>query len=120
MVDELEEAERLLKESDDQELKEIAAEDAEEFQKQKDKLEKELRILLSPKDPNDDKNAIMEIRAGTGGEEAALFAADLYRMYSRFIERMGWDTEDLSLSGSEVGGFKEVIFLIKGKNWQTA
>jgi len=116
VINELAEAEKLSKESEDQELREIAAEEAEELQAQKEKLEKELRILLSPKDPADDKNAIMEIRAGTGGMEAALFAADLYKMYSRFIERMGWKLEDLSVSGSDVGGFKEIIFLVKGKN----
>ncbi|MCH8287271.1 PCRF domain-containing protein [candidate division KSB1 bacterium] len=116
VINELAETEKLSKESEDRELREIAAEEAGELQAQKEKLEKELRVLLSPKDPADDKNAIMEIRAGTGGMEAALFAADLYKMYSRFIERMGWKLEDLSVSGSDVGGFKEIIFLVKGKN----
>ena len=116
VINELAETEKLSKESEDRELREIAAEEAEELQAQKEKLEKELRVLLSPIDPADDKNAIMEIRAGTGGMEAALFAADLYKMYSRFIERMGWKLEDLSVSGSDVGGFKEIIFLVKGKN----
>ena len=116
VINELAETEKLSKESEDRELREIAAEEVGELQAQKEKLEKELRVLLSPKDPADDKNAIMEIRAGTGGMEAALFAADLYKMYSRFIERMGWKLEDLSVSGSDVGGFKEIIFLVKGKN----
>ncbi|MCH7783375.1 peptide chain release factor 1 [candidate division KSB1 bacterium] len=116
VINELAETEKLSKESEDRELREIAAEEAGELQAQKEKLEKELRVLLSPIDPADDKNAIMEIRAGTGGMEAALFAADLYKMYSRFIERMGWKLEDLSVSGSDVGGFKEIIFLVKGKN----
>lgn len=116
VVQDLEEAENLIKESLDVELKEIAGEEAAELRNQKEDLENELRQLLAPKDPNDYKNAIMEIRAGTGGEEAALFAADLYRMYCRYIERLNWKIEDLSSSGSDVGGFKEIIFLVKGKN----
>ena len=79
-------------------------------------LEKEISALLSPKDPNDNRNVIIEIRAGTGGEEAALFAADLYRMYLRFAEKMHWQAEQYSSSRSDNGGFKEVIFTIKGRN----
>lgn len=116
VIEGLEEAETLVKESGDQELKEIAREEVEELQEKKKKLEAALKSLLLPKDPNDDKNAIVEIRAGTGGEEAALFAADLYRMYTKFVERSHWKYEDLSVSPSDAGGFKEIIFLVKGKN----
>ena len=116
VIEGLEEAEKLVKESDDTELKEIAREEADELREKKKELEAELKSLLLPKEPNDDKNAIVEIRAGTGGEEAALFAADIYRMYTRFAERMHWKHEDLSVSPSDAGGFKEIIFLVKGKN----
>ena len=71
--------------------------------------------MLIPQDPNDDKNTLVEIRAGTGGEEAALFAADLYRMYSKYAEQRDWDTEVLSSNPTGVGGFKEMIFLVEGK-----
>ncbi len=116
VVEKLENAETLSKESSDPEMKEMAREEIEVLQQQKGELEELLRTLLIPKDPNDNKNAIVEIRAGTGGDEAALFAADLYKMYSRFIERQQWKTEDLSVSPSEVGGFKEMIFLVKGSH----
>ena len=100
---------------DDLELKELANEEIPELRDQLQALEDELKILLLPQDPDDDKNTILEIRGGTGGEEAALFAADLYRMYTRFAERQHWTTEVLSLSESESGGIKEVILSIKGK-----
>ena len=100
---------------DDPELKELASEELPELRSQLQALEDELKILLLPRDPDDDKNTILEIRGGTGGEEAALFAADLYRMYTRFAERQHWATEVLSLSESESGGIKEVILSIKGK-----
>ncbi len=79
-----------------------------------ERLAERLKILLLPKDPNDDKNVIVEIRAGTGGEEAALFAGDLFRMYTRYAESRGWKTELLSISESDLGGFKEIIFIIEG------
>ena len=79
-------------------------------------LEEELRVLMLPKDPNDEKNVIVEIRGGAGGQEAALFAGDLYRMYTRFAERRGWKARVLSSSASEVGGFKEIIFEIYGRS----
>ena len=116
IVEELNEAEILSKESSDAELKEMAKDEIEELRRQKNELEESLRTLLIPKDPNDNKNAIVEIRAGTGGEEAALFAADLYRMYTRYIERRQWISEGLSVSPSDVGGFKEIIFLVKGNH----
>ena len=114
IVEELNEVEILSIESSDAELKEMAKDEIEELRRQKNELEESLRTLLIPKDPNDNKNAIVEIRAGTGGEEAALFAADLYRMYTRYIERRQWISEGLSVSPSDVGGFKEIIFLVKG------
>ncbi|MCP4724562.1 MAG: peptide chain release factor 1 [bacterium] len=113
---ELEDAEALAADSSDPELKEMAKEEIGELKEEKARLEDELKKLLVPKDPSDDKNALMEIRAGTGGEEAALFAADLFKMYTRFAEKEGWKIEELSLSPSDVGGFKEIIFLIKGAN----
>ena len=100
---------------DDEELKVLAAEELPTLTAQLVALEEELKVLLLPRDPADDKNTILEIRSGTGGEEAALFAADLYRMYSRYAERRNWDTEVLSLSESETGGIKEIIVSVKGK-----
>lgn len=114
MWEHLKEDEELLK-SDDAELKEIAVEEIPQLKSRLAELEEELKILLLPKDRNDDKNTILEIRSGTGGEEAALFAGDLYRMYSRYAERQNWTTEVLSLSESETGGVKEVIVSVKGK-----
>ncbi|MEI6079252.1 MAG: peptide chain release factor 1 [bacterium] len=101
--------------SNDEELKELVKEELPRLREQKTKLEEEIKVLLIPKDPNDDKDIIIEIRAGTGGDEAALFAADLFRMYSRYAERKGWKIETLSSSPIGIGGYKEVIALIKGK-----
>ena len=98
----------------DPELRELAKEELIQLEQKKDRLEKELKQLLLPKDPNDEKNILLEIRAGTGGEEAALFAADLFRMYSRYAERRGWKTEILDHSPTGLGGIKEVIALISG------
>ncbi len=100
---------------DDADLKEIAQEELSRLKKQKEDLEDELKIMLLPKDPNDDKNTIVEIRAGTGGEEAALFAADLFRLYTRFAERNNWQREILEMNDTGIGGYKEVIFSITGK-----
>jgi len=110
----LKEDEEILK-GDDIELKELASEEVPELKGQIEELEEDLKILLLPRDPDDDKHTILEIRGGTGGEEAALFAGDLYRMYTRYAERKGWDTEVMSLSESETGGIKEVIVSVKGK-----
>lgn len=99
---------------DDPELGPLAREELPLLEKQLEILEREIQILLLPKDPNDEKNTIIEIRAGAGGEEAALFAADLFRMYSRFAERVGWRVELLSKSEAAAGGFKEIIALITG------
>ena len=100
---------------DDTELKEIAQEEFSELKVQMESLENELKVMLIPKDPNDDKNTIVEIRAGTGGDEAALFAADLFRLYSRFAERNNWTREIMEMNDIGIGGYKEVIFLITGK-----
>ncbi|HEV3486017.1 MAG TPA: peptide chain release factor 1, partial [Vicinamibacterales bacterium] len=91
-----------------EELKSLAA--------RRDALMAELKVLLIPKDPNDEKNVVLEIRAGTGGDEAALFASDLFRMYSRYAERQGWNLDVLNMSETGVGGLKEVIALIEGRN----
>jgi len=122
-IDELEKIEIQLAEAQSnmaedlgEELMIIAQEEANGLIELKEKLEKELEEELSFKDPMDQKNIIMEIRAGTGGDEAALFAADLFRMYSRYAEDEGWDTKILSSNRTGIGGFKEVIFEIKGNN----
>jgi peptide chain release factor 1 len=99
---------------EDPELGALAREELPALEAELDELEKSIRILLLPRDPNDDKNVLLEIRAGTGGEEAALFAADLYRMYARYAETRGWKVEVLSHSDSAAGGFKEVIALLAG------
>ena len=114
VVGQIADNEDLLQEPD-REIRELAREELEELRKSRDEIEEHLKILLLPKDPNDDKNVILEIRAGTGGEEATLFAADLYRMYTRFAEIKHWKVETLSSSGSGMGGFKEIIILIEGK-----
>ena len=110
----LTEDEEILK-GNDSELKELVHSEIEDIKLELIEMEELLKIMLIPKNPDDDKNTILEIRSGTGGEEAALFAGDLYRMYSRYTERKGWTTEVLSLSDSETGGIKEAIIAIKGK-----
>jgi peptide chain release factor 1 len=107
------ETEEMLKDPD---MRELAQEEMTELAARREALLAEIKILLVPKDPNDAKNIILEIRAGTGGDEAALFASDLFRMYNRYAERNGWKVELLSLSESGVGGIKEVIAIIAGKN----
>lgn len=108
-------AEEVLAEEEDDELLEMARSELQELANEKDALLERIRAALVPKDPNDDRNVIMEIRAGTGGEEAALFAADLYRMYSLYAEKQGWKTELLSSNPTGIGGLKEMIFLVKGQ-----
>ncbi|MGI6359255.1 MAG: peptide chain release factor 1 [Bacillota bacterium] len=93
----------------------LLEEEIDQLKEQQEELTQQLKVLLIPKDPNDAKNVIMEIRAGTGGDEAAIFAADLYRMYTRYAERQGWEIEVMSMSESDLNGFKEVIFLIEGR-----
>jgi peptide chain release factor 1 len=114
--EELDGANEILRDKDsDEELKELAKMEIGELEEQVNSIEEDLKILLLPKDPNDDKNVIIEIRAGAGGDEAGLFAADLFRMYTRYAENVGWRTEMLSANDTGLGGFKEVIFMIKGK-----
>ncbi|RKY61759.1 MAG: peptide chain release factor 1 [Candidatus Neomarinimicrobiota bacterium] len=100
----------------DTELKELVNEEIDDLKAREAALQEELKMLLIPKDPNDDKNAIVEIRAGTGGDEAAIFAGDLYRMYIKYAERKGWRVEELSSNTIGIGGIKEVIFLISGSD----
>lgn len=101
--------------SDDLELREMAQMELETLQPRLEELQKVLKSLLVPKDPRDDRNVIMEIRAGTGGDEAALFAAELYRIYFRYAERRSWSVEILSQNETGIGGYKEIIFMVKGK-----
>ena len=101
--------------SDDSELKEIAQEELIDLESRKAVLEEELKVLLLPRDPNDDKNLILEIRAGTGGDEAALFAADLFRVYTRYAERRNWKYKVMDSSDTGIGGIKEAIVSINGK-----
>ncbi|HEB70569.1 MAG TPA: peptide chain release factor 1 [Desulfobulbus sp.] len=101
-------------EADDPELAELARSESDELTRRKAELEDEIRVLLLPRDPNDEKNTLLEIRAGTGGDEAALFVADLFRMYSRYAESKGWKVEIMSSSPIGIGGFKEIIALISG------
>jgi peptide chain release factor 1 len=100
----------------DPELRELARDEQKELEAQREGLEHEIKILLLPKDPNDGRNAILEIRGGTGGDEAALFAGDLYRMFVRYAERQGWKVEVMSMNEGSSGGMKEVIALIEGKD----
>ena len=112
---ELEENKEMLKESLDDEMKELVKEEISELEDSIEKEEQDLKILLLPKDPNDEKNVFMEVRAGTGGDEAGLFAEDLLRMYRMFADKQKWKTEIMSISEQGVGGIKEVVFLVKGK-----
>ena len=113
-LEQIEEARALL-ETEDEELHQLAEAEIGELGPQLERLENEIKGLLLPQDPRDRRNVIVEVRAGTGGDEAALFAADLFRMYSRYAERQGWSVEILSANEIGIGGFKEIIFLVKGK-----
>ena len=105
----------ILNDNSDTELKELAQLELEEAKEKIEELSEQLKILLLPKDPNDEKNVILEVRAGTGGEEAALFGADLLRMYTRYAERRGWKTEVMDMNDTGIGGIKEAVVMIKGK-----
>ena len=105
----------ILDEESDEEMKELAKEELSEAKKAIERCEQELKILLLPKDANDDKNVVVEIRAGVGGDEAALFAGELYRMYQHYAEKKRWQTELISIDDTGIGGIKDVNFLIKGK-----
>ena len=105
----------MLEEETDEEMRELAKEELSSSKKRVEELEHELKILLLPKDPNDDKNIILEIRAGAGGDEAALFAAELYRMYSNYADSQHWKVEIISINENGIGGFKEVVAMVTGK-----
>ena len=107
-------AHQMFVEADDAEMKQMAHDEEKHLQEKKEQVERELKLLLLPKDPNDEKSVILEIRAGTGGDEAALFAADLFRMYSRYAETQGWKVEVLESSPSSLGGLKEIVAAIQG------
>lgn len=108
------EAKELLEESDDEEIKALAKEEFAESKAQLEKIKEELKVLLIPKDPNDKKNVIMEIRGGAGGDEANIFAGDLFRMYSRYAERCGWKIDIMSFNEGELGGYREIVFMVQG------
>lgn len=114
-LSELKDTEEMLGENLDDEMRELAKEDLKNLQENIEKAEEDLKIMLIPKDPNDERNVIMEIRGGIGGEEAALFAGDLFRMYSMYADKRGYRTEIMSTNETGIGGFKEVIFMITGK-----
>jgi peptide chain release factor 1 len=112
---ELESTQSMLDDQLGEEMRALVEQEIEQLQSRADELQQQLRLLLLPKDPRDERNVIVEIRAGTGGEEAALFAADLYRMYARYAEAQGWKTDLLSSNVTGMGGFKEVIFEVAGR-----
>ncbi|SEW02592.1 peptide chain release factor 1 [[Clostridium] fimetarium] len=105
----------MLDEESDDEMRELAKDELNDSKARVEELEQEIKVLLLPKDPNDDKNVFVEIRAGAGGDEAALFASELYRMYSRYAERARWKVEMVSFNENGIGGFKEVVFMINGQ-----
>lgn len=111
----IEDSLQLLDEESDEELKELAKEELNEAKKRVEELENEIKILLLPKDPNDDKDIIVEIRAGAGGDEAALFAAELFRMYTHYVESKGWKVEVVNADETGIGGMKEIEFMVKGQ-----
>lgn len=113
--EQLADAKAMLEEKLDADMREMVKEEISELQEETETLSERLKVLLIPKDPNDDKNVIMEIRGAAGGEEAALFAGNLYRMYSRYAEVQGWKTEVMEASVTGTGGYKEIIFMITGK-----
>ncbi len=110
------ETESLLAEENDPEMEELAQTELVDLKQQSDALTESIKLLLIPKDPNDEKNVIIEIRAGTGGEEASLFAAEVFRMYTRYAERKGWKVDMLSANATGLKGFKEVVFSVEGKS----
>lgn len=115
VLQELADAKQLLQEDQDPDFEAMLEDEIEELEEKEEKLKEKLQLLLLPKDPNDEKNVIVEIRGGTGGDEAALFAGALFRMYSRYAEENRWHVDIMSSSPTELGGFKEIIFMIEGK-----
>lgn len=116
ILDNITSSKELLQVEDDEEMREMAKEEIDSLIKQRDVLEEEIKILLLPKDPEDSKNAIVEIRAGAGGDEASIFAGDLFRMYVKFCEIMGWSTSVNNTTEGTMGGYKEIVFEVKGKD----
>ncbi len=116
ICNDLEASRSLMEDESDHELREMAREETHRLEEQKERSEEQLKLLLVPRDPMDSKDIIVEIRAGTGGEEAGLFAADLYRMYSRYAETRHWKQEVITSNETELGGFKEIIFSLSGKD----
>ncbi|MBP1969858.1 peptide chain release factor 1 [Virgibacillus natechei] len=114
VTSQLKDAKAMQEENMDDEMEEMVKSEITDLTKSKEELEEKLRVLLLPKDPNDDKNVFMEIRGAAGGDEAALFAGDLYRMYSRFAEQYGWKTEVMEASSTGVGGYKEIVIMVSG------
>ncbi|MCC6931716.1 MAG: peptide chain release factor 1 [Deltaproteobacteria bacterium] len=114
-LEHISDAKSILEESNDEDLRQLAREDLDNLRVREEQLKEELLILITPKDPNDDKNIILEIRGGTGGDEAALFAADLFNMYGRYADSKKWRVEVLSLSESSIGGYKEMVARIEGR-----
>ncbi|KPK25490.1 MAG: peptide chain release factor 1 [Desulfobacterales bacterium SG8_35_2] len=113
--DELAESKKMLQEEEDSELLELIKTEIEELKEKAEEIEQDIKLLLLPKDPNDEKNILLEIRAGTGGDEAALFVGDLFKMYSRYADEVGWNVEVMSSNPLGIGGFKEIIALISGE-----
>lgn len=116
VLDNLKSTKELLKTEKDEDFRDMAKAELDELETRRDELEEELKFMLIPKDPDDHKDVIMEIRAGAGGDEAAIFAGDLYRMYERFIDSKGWNKELISLSEASSGGFKEIVFSVSGED----
>ena len=115
IIDNIESSKEMLNETQDPEMKEMAQLELDDIIAEKEKLDEEIKYLLIPKDPEDDKNVILEIRAGTGGDEASIFAGDLYRMYTRYFDSRGWKTEVMDVTDGTQGGYKEVILKIEGE-----
>ncbi|GAA0468803.1 peptide chain release factor 1 [Alkalibacillus silvisoli] len=115
ITQQIDDAKAMLEDESDEDMVEMAKDELEELQPEVEPLEQEMKLLLVPKDPNDDKNVIMEIRGAAGGDEAALFAGDLYRLYSRYAETQGWRIEVIEAHEADVGGYKEIVFMINGK-----
>jgi len=116
VISNIENAREIIKKEKDEDFREMAREELDTFEERKEKLEEDIRIMLIPKDPQDDKNAVVEIRAGTGGDEASIFAGDLYRMYIKYCETKGWKTDLVNMNEGTSGGFKEVVFNVSGNN----
>ena len=115
MMDEYASAKEIIANEKDEELREMAKEEIADIEQKIPDMEQNIKLLLIPADPQDSKNAIVEIRGGTGGDEAAIFAGDLFRMYSKYVERRGWKMEVTSQSEGAAGGFKEVVFKVSGE-----